>query len=115
MTKPRKSSKNRRTHQPHRPNAFAKVHAAVRHGVDLRDQRDDALKSAAAALAILEAMVESGTVDQADINAAEGAYEAKVDALVKLETAMKAACNEMVAQCYTAVLVSTDRNNMPKA
>jgi hypothetical protein len=98
-----------------KPNAFVKFTAAVRRGVDLRDKRDAALKVAAAALATLEAMVESGTATRKDIDAAEVEYEAKVDILVELDTTMGVACDDMVTECYTAVLAHTNPEAMAKA
>lgn len=49
-------------------------------------------------------MVESGTATRKDIDAAEVEYEAKVDVLIELETTMGAACDDIVTECYTAVL-----------
>jgi hypothetical protein len=98
-----------------KPDAFAKLEAAVHHGVDLRDKRDAALKMAAEALTALEAMVESGTATQQDINAAEVEYEAKVDVLIELNTTMGVACDDMKTECYAAVLVVSNPEKMAKA
>jgi hypothetical protein len=98
-----------------KPNAFAKFTAAVHRGVDLRDKRDAALKAAAAALAALEAMVESGTATRKDIDATEVEYEAKVDILVELDKTMGLACDDIVTECYTAVLVDANSEGMAKA
>jgi hypothetical protein len=64
------------------PNAFAKFTAAVHRGVDLRDKRDAALKAAAAALATLEATMESDTATRDDFDAAKVEYEETVVVLV---------------------------------
>ena len=97
------------------PNAFAKFTAAVHRGVDLRDKRDAALKAAAAALATLEATMESDTATRDDIDAAEVEYEEKVGLLVELNTTMGVACDDMVTECYIAVLADTDPEDMAKA
>jgi hypothetical protein len=96
------------------PKALAKFKAAILHTVDLRDKRDDALKEAAAALAALEAMVESDAIGK-DIDSAEDEYERKVDVFAELETALNRACGDMVAECYTAVLTSNNPEDMAKA
>ena len=96
------------------PNALAKFKAAVLYTVDLRDKRDDSLKEAAAALAALEALVESGAIGK-DIDTAEHEYEAKVDLLAELETALNRACGDMVTECYTAVLAHNNPEDMAKA
>jgi hypothetical protein len=98
-----------------KPNAFAKFMAAVHRGVDLRDKRDAALKAAAAALATLEAIVDSDTATQAEINATEVEYEAKVDVLVELDTTMGAACDHIATECYTAVLADANPEGMANA
>jgi hypothetical protein len=101
--------------QKKKPNAFAKFMAAVHRGVDLRDKRDAALKAAAAALATLEAMVDSDTATQAEINATGVEYGAKVDVLVELDTTMGVACDDIVTECYTAVLADANPEGMAKA
>ena len=95
--------------------AFAKFSAAVHRGVDLRDKRDAAVKAAAAALATLESIVESGTANQADIDAAEVEYEAKVGVLIDADKTMSVACDDMMTECYAAVLADAKPKNMPKA
>lgn len=97
-----------------KPNAFASFTAAVQRGVVLRDKRDAALKAAAAALATLEAMVES-CADHGEINAAEVEYEAKVSVLVELNTMMSFACDDIVSECYTAVLADANPVSMARA
>jgi hypothetical protein len=81
----------------------------------LRDERDVALKTAAAALATLEATMDSDTATQADINAAELEYEEKVAAFVELDTTVSAARASFVAEGYTAVLTVTNPEDMAKA
>jgi hypothetical protein len=98
-----------------KPNAFVKFTAAVHRGVGLRDKRDAALKAAAATLATLEAMVESGAATRKDIDAVEVEYEAKVVALVELNTTMGVACDDIVTECYTAVLADNNPEDMAKA
>jgi hypothetical protein len=88
---------------------------AVHRGVDLRDKRDAALKVAAAELAMLEAMVESGTATRKEIDAAEVEYEAKVAALVELNTTMGVACDDIITECYNAVLAHSNPEEMAKA
>jgi diphthamide biosynthesis methyltransferase len=98
--------------------ALANFKAAVLHTVDffdLRDKRNDALKEAAAALAALEAMVESGTATRKDIEAAEVGYEAKVAELIDLSTKTSKACGDLMTECYTAVLAGTNLEDMAKA
>jgi hypothetical protein len=97
-----------------KPDALASFTAAVHRGVDLRDKRDAALKTAAAALATLEAMVES-CADQGEIDAAEVEYEATVSALVELNTTMSLACDDMVSEGYKAVLVAANPVSMARA
>jgi hypothetical protein len=97
------------------PNAFAKFTSAVHRGVDLRDKRDAALKAAATALSTLEAMVESATATRKDIDDAEVEYEAKVVVLIELNTTMGVACDDIVTECYTAVLVDAKPEDMAKA
>jgi hypothetical protein len=98
-----------------KPNAFAKLKATVRRGVDLRDKRDAALKVAAAALVTLEAMLEAGSATRKEIDAAEVEYEAKVDILVELEKTMGVACDDIVTECYTAVLAHANPEEIAKA
>src|SRR4051794_23182859 len=83
---------------------FAKLETAVGRCVDLRDKRDAALKTAAAALTRLEAMVDSDTATQAEINATEVEYEDRVDAFIGLATTLSAACDSVVAESNIAVL-----------
>ena len=64
---------------------MAKFEAAVDLFVCNRDKRDAALKVTAAALAELDALVDSAT--EAEIAAAENDFEDKFDKLVKLATA----------------------------
>jgi ABC-type nitrate/sulfonate/bicarbonate transport system substrate-binding protein len=91
-----------------KPNVFAKFTAAVHRGVDLRDKRDAALKVAARRSPRLRPT-------QAEINAAEVEYEAKVDVLVELDTTMGVACDDIVTECYTAVLADANSEDMAKA
>jgi hypothetical protein len=94
---------------------FAKLKTAVDHYADLRDERDAALKTAAAALATLEATMDSDTATQADIDAAELEYEGKVAAFVGLDTAVSAAWDSSMAEAHTAVLTVTNPEDMAKA
>jgi hypothetical protein len=94
---------------------FAKFRTACRRARDFGDKRDAALKVAAAALATLETTVESDTATQADIDAAEVEYEAKVDVLVELNTTMSAACDDFVSEGFAAVLVEANPEEMHKA
>jgi hypothetical protein len=98
-----------------KPNPFGKLKAVVDHCVDLRDERDAALKTAAAALARLEATVDSDTATQADINATEVEYEDQVDAFVGLAKTLSAACDSAVAECNIAVLTVIKPEDMAKA
>jgi hypothetical protein len=95
--------------------AFTHLRAVVRQGVELRDQRDAALKAAAAALHTLEAMVASDSANQTDRDVAEDEYESKVKALIELDNTLSATCGNMLCECYTAILASVDPNNLPKA
>ena len=59
---------------------FAKLKTAVDHYADFRDERDVALKTAAAALATLEATMDSDPATQADIDAAFAEQDTTVSA-----------------------------------
>jgi hypothetical protein len=63
------------------PDPLANVKTAVRRCAAFRDERDAALKTAAAALAQLEAIVDSDTATEAEAEATENEYEEKVDLL----------------------------------
>jgi Asp/Glu/hydantoin racemase len=60
-------------------------------------------------------MVESGTTTRKEIDATEVEYEAKVVVLVELNTTMGLACDDIVTECYTAVLVDANSEDMAKA
>jgi hypothetical protein len=98
-----------------RPNPFGKFKADVDRYADLRDERDAALKIAAAALALLETTMDSDIATQADIGSAELEYEGKVELLFDLAEAVRAACAIMVAESKTAVLNAMDPKTMPQA
>ena len=98
-----------------RSNPFAKLKTAVDHYADFRDERDVALKTAAAALATLEATMDSDTATKADIDAAEVEYEEKVAAFVELDTTVSAAWASFLAEGYTAVLSAANPEDMAKA
>jgi hypothetical protein len=97
------------------PNPFGKLKAVVDRCVDLRDERDAALKIAAAALAALETTMDSDIANQADIDAAEREYEGKVELFFDLENAVRAAAGIMVAESEIAVSNVTDPKAMPQA
>jgi len=97
------------------PNPFAKLKTTVGRYVDFRGERDAALKTAAAALAKLEATIDSDIATQADIDAAEVEYEKKVDELVELDTTLSAACDTILAEFPTAVLTVANPEDMAKA
>jgi hypothetical protein len=97
------------------PNPFAKAKTAVGRCVHLRDERDAALKTAAAALTQLEAMVDSDTATQVDIDAVEVEFEKKVDAFVELDKTLSAACDSVLVESHLAVLTVTEPKNMAKA
>jgi hypothetical protein len=92
-----------------KPDPLAKFRAASRRVFDLRDERDAALKVAAAALATLEATVESDTAIQDDINAIEVEYEDKVNVLVELDTMINAACDVCVSEGAAALGVANPK------
>jgi hypothetical protein len=85
------------------PDLLANVKTAVRRCAAFRDERDAALKTAAAALAQLEAIVDSDTATEAEVEAAEDEYEEKVDLLVKVDTALTADFEGMLAVIRTAL------------
>jgi hypothetical protein len=97
-----------------RTDPFAKLETAVGRCVDLRDKRDAALKTAAAALTRLEAMVASDTATQAEINATEVEYEDQVDAFVELAKTLSAACDSAVVESRLSVLTALEPQGMPK-
>jgi soluble cytochrome b562 len=103
----------RKTPQGNEP--LANVKTALGRCVHLRNERDAALKTAAASLAQLEAMVDSDTATDAEVNAAEAEYEKKVDALVELDKTLSAACAGAVAESHVAVLTLIEAKNMAKA
>jgi hypothetical protein len=97
------------------PNPFAEVQTAVGRCVHLRNERDAALKAAAASLAQLEAMVDSDTVTDAEVDAAEVEFEKKVDAFVELDKTLSTACDGVLAESHLAVLNVIEAKNMAKA
>jgi len=96
-------------------NTFAKVKTAVRRCVHFREERDAALKTAAAALAELEATIDLDTATQAEIDAVEIDFEKKMDALVELDKTLSAACDSALAESHLAVLTVIEPQNMAKA
>jgi hypothetical protein len=98
-----------------RPNTFEKLKTDVDRYADLRDERDAALKTAAVALAALEAAMNSDIATQADIDVAEREYEGRLELLSDLEKAMSIACAGLVAEAKTAVLNGMDSKAMPQA
>jgi hypothetical protein len=80
-----------------KPNPMAKVRPAAVRCARSRDKRDAALKAAAAALAELEATIDSDSATEVEVEAAENEYEEKVDLLVKVDTALTADFEAMLA------------------
>jgi hypothetical protein len=97
------------------PNPFAKVKTALGRCTHFRDERDAALKTAAASLAQLEAMVDSDAATDAEVNAAEVEFEKKVDAFVELDKALSAACDSALAECHVGALTLIEAKTMAKA
>ncbi len=97
------------------PDLLGKVKTGVRRWVHLRDERDAALKAAAASLAQLEAMVDSGAVTAADVDAAEAEFEDKVAAFVELDKTLSAACDCVVTESHIAFLTVVETKNLAKA
>jgi hypothetical protein len=95
--------------------ASAKIRSMCRRACDLRDERDAALKVAAAALATLEITVASETVAQADIDATERVYEDEVAALIGLNTTLEAACDDFVREGASLLLGRSLPDELAKA
>jgi hypothetical protein len=96
-------------------NPFAKVKTALGRCAHFRDERDAALKTAAASLAQLEAMVDSDAATDTEVNAAEVEFEKKVHAFVELDKTLSAACDSAVAESHVAALTLIEAKNMAKA
>jgi hypothetical protein len=96
-------------------NSFSNVKTALGRCVQFRDERDAALKTAAASLAQLEAMVDSDTATDAEVNAAEVEYERTVLAFVELDKTLSAACADALAESHLAMLTVIEGKNMAKA
>jgi hypothetical protein len=94
---------------------LANFKTAVRRCVQLRDKRDAALKAAAASLSQLEAMVDSATVTDAEVDAAEVEFEQKVGALVELDRTLSTACDGALTETHLTVLKVVNAKNMAKA
>lgn len=97
------------------PNPFAKVKTTLGRCTHFRDERDAALKAAAASLAQLEALVDSEAATDAEVDAAEVAFEKTVDAFVELDRALSAACDSALADCQVAALTFIEAKTMAKA
>ena len=97
------------------PNPFAKVKTALGRCVHLGDERDAALKTAAAALAELEATVDSDTATDAEVDAAEVEFENTVAAFVELDKTLSAACGGALAESHLAMLTVIEAKDMAKA
>jgi hypothetical protein len=97
---------------------FAKLETAVGRSVAFRDERDAALKAAAAALAELEAAVDSESATEVDVDAAEVEYEERIDLLVELDTTLSAACvaiMDIQAEIRAAFLTVAKLEDVAKA
>ena len=79
------------------------------------DDRGSALRVVAASLVQLEAMVGSDIVTDAEVDAAEVAFEEKVKAFVELDKTLSAACESALAECHLAMLTVAEAENMAKA
>jgi hypothetical protein len=96
-----------------RPNPFGKLQTDVDRYADLREERDAALKTAAVALAALDAAIDSDVATQAD--AAQLEYEGKVELLFDLAKVVTDALTVVVAESRSSVLASMDPKAMPQA
>jgi hypothetical protein len=72
-------------------------------------------KTAAVSLAQLEAMVDSDTATNAEIDAAEVEFEKTVHAFVELDKTLGAACDRALAECRLGFLTVIEAKNMAKA
>jgi hypothetical protein len=100
---------------PLQNNPFPNLKTALSRCVHFRDQRDAALKTAAASLAQLEAMVDFDTATDAEVNAAEVEYEKTVAAFVELDKTLSTACEGTLAESHLAMLTLIEAKNMAKA
>jgi hypothetical protein len=100
---------------PLQNNPFPNLKTALSRCVHFRDERDAALKTAAASLAQLEAMVGSETVTDAEVDAAEVAYEKTVAAVVELDKTLSATCERALAESHLSMLTVIEAKNMAKA
>jgi hypothetical protein len=96
-------------------NPFPNLKTAFSRCVHFRDERDAALKTAAASLARLEAMVGSETVTEAEVDAAEIEYEKTVAAVIELDKTLSAACEGAQADFHLAMLTVIEAKIMAKA
>jgi hypothetical protein len=100
---------------PLQNNPFANLETALSRCAHFRDERDAALKTAAVSLAQLEAMVDSDTATNAEIDAAETEFEKTVHAFVELDKSLGAACDSALAECRLGFLTVIEAKNMAKA
>jgi hypothetical protein len=100
---------------PLRNNPFPNLKTAFSRCAQSRGERDAALKTAAASLAQLEAMVDSDTATDAEVDAAEVEYEKAVAAFVELDKTLSAACDSALAESHLAMLTVIEAKNMAKA
>ena len=96
-------------------NPFGKLKTDVDRYAELREERDAALKTAAVALAALDAAIDSDVATQADVDAAQLEYEGTVELLFDLAKVVRATLAVVVAESQTAVLQSLDPKVMPQA
>ena len=98
-----------------RNNPIPNLKTALSRCVHFRDERDAALKTAAASLAQLETMVDSDTATDAEADAAEVEYEKTVAAFIELDKTLSAACESALAESHLAMLTVIEAKNMAKA